>query len=173
MPVRADAELFQVNRVVESDRAGVALSGAQCREFGMSAMETLDVAVNRKAERTTLGLEAPMTLRAVCVAGRSQPDRSSMFHMAGSAIRCKNLISVMKRSVVALQASLVSGMLTKDPCPADVARGALGGQQRVGGRHLPAAVGPVVPAERLPGKPHYCQGRQAHRQQEPPAPERG
>src|SRR3989442_9708128 len=119
MPVRADAELFHVNRVVESDRAGVALSGAQCREFGMSAMETLDVAVNRKAERTTLGLEARMTLRAVCVAGRSQPDWSSMFHMAGSAIRGNNLISVMNRSVVAFQASLVSGMLTKDPCPAD------------------------------------------------------
>src|SRR2546428_4483121 len=49
-PVRADAELSQVNGVVEFDRAGVALSGAQCREFGMSAMETLDFAVNCKIE---------------------------------------------------------------------------------------------------------------------------
>src|SRR2546425_13054130 len=97
-----------------------------------------------------------MTLRAVCVAGRSQPDWSSMVHMAGSAIRGKNLISVMNRSVVAFQARLVSGMVTKDLRPADLEGVARCGPAPAGRRPLAHADGPIDPLAHQPSKPTAC-----------------
>src|SRR4051812_27129440 len=91
--------------MVELDGGCVARSGAKEREFRMSIVETLDI--RRHFQRTGLGLQIAVALRAACIADARERGFSVVLHMATGAFGCECLLHLMNGTVVTGLAGLI------------------------------------------------------------------
>src|SRR5271163_1511638 len=105
--IRPAQIVFQVYRVIQLDRAGIAAAGPQRRKFRMAAVEACDV--RSEVRGGSGGVQVRVALRAADVRGYGQARMSAVFRMARSATRRENLIRVMHGRVVAGIATLIAG----------------------------------------------------------------
>jgi hypothetical protein len=113
-----------------------------------------------------------MALRAICVAGRGKPNRSSMIGVAGSAGGREFLRCMVNRTVMAGQTFPVSDFFAEKSHLCDVASGTLlrehGVRRRQGSRRIDSAISSYA----IPRKPEDRKRRQRHRENELPVAER-
>lgn len=151
--------VFQVHRVVELDRAGIAGAITQDCKLWVAAIESRDV--GSEPRRRASGVKVRVALRAGDVRSDCETQMAAMLDVAGSAGRCEGLIGVMQRGVVARIARLVGGLGAERTRFFQVAGAALCRQHRVSGGHFAAAIETAVAGERIPAQPQQCNCRNA------------
>src|SRR5271170_4659359 len=168
--IRAAQIVFQVYRVVQLDRAGIAAARAQRREFRMAAVETRYFC--SEVRGGPAGVQIRVALRAADVRGYGQARMSAVFRMARSATGRENLIRVVCRRVVAGIATLIAGPGAERAHLRHVARAAPRREYRMRRGHSAAAINAIVPSQPVPAQPKQRQHRKRDGQDETQTPER-
>jgi hypothetical protein len=138
--------------VIELYRARINAPSAHSREFRMARIESVNIScVMRRWPRR---VKICVALRATRVTRSCQPQASAMLSMASGAIRCKHLVRVVNRPIVAGLASAVARFGAEYTGFFHVAGAAAFSENSMARRHLPAAVNPVVASNRKPPKPN-------------------
>ena len=99
------------------------------------------------------GPQIAVTLRASLIPRRQKIHPSAMFHMAGRALQFRNSRRMMRRSVMASQASTLFGLRRKDACFFHVASCAFLLDHRMRPAQSPARVHSRVPRKSVPRNP--------------------
>ena len=113
-PIRAAADRFHMNRVIELDGAGIACrytgDGEQRGEFRVAALETTNVSgLRSKQDTVASGLQVGMALGTSMFAHGGNMDGATVFRVAGAARELFRSAGMMHRPVVAVEAGGVSG----------------------------------------------------------------
>ena len=113
-PIRAAADRFHMNRMIELDGAGIACrrpcDGEQGGKFWVTALETANVpGVRSKQGAVGRRLQVGMAFGASMFAHGGNMDGATVFRVAGAARELFRCAGMMHRPVVAVEAGGVSG----------------------------------------------------------------
>jgi hypothetical protein len=161
--------VFQMHRVVELYRGGIAVQRTCGRKFRMIPVKACDVL--GKTRHTVGCVEMGVTLDAIEIARRGQSQAPLMLLMTRRAIWSESLIRVVNRAVMARFAALIARLGTKIAGPLDVTCVALVRKHGVRGRNTPATVDVIVAKYCIPAKPQERDKRSGHTQDEAQAAE--
>src|ERR1700730_297552 len=136
--VRAAADGFHVDGMIQFDRLRVALAFTECRELRVAMLETADMW--RVTQRAVRCFEIAMAFGAGLIARGGDASAAAMFTVTGRAADGLRLRCVMDRTVVTGPASVVGGLGGEDPRLREVAGGTFFLEDGVGGAHTSARI---------------------------------
>jgi hypothetical protein len=142
---------LQVQVVVESDIPLVDRASGKCGKFRMAAVEVGNG--SREMWLSIPSLEMGMALRTARLSRRRQAHRSSVFHMAGGAMRRETLIGMVHRTVVTGNTSFVAHLLEKNSSSSHMTKAALLSEDCVGLGKRAAGIDFLAPLNSLRQEP--------------------